>query len=166
MFIWAHFCLGVSRVSVRIFTYWCVFVCSLPLLLHLFLTGNLQADWIGYTSHFLLHPPISAVFLSLLHVPLCNGTKSLLGMALRLLAHFVSSSSYFECFWNKVFGFIFLFVYYFHFFLGYQRWYRFDITPNDSLQLFSSLFWVLKWGRKSLNEGSSFQLPHSYNCIR
>lgn len=47
MFIQPHFCLGVSRVSVHIFT--CVFVISLTLFLHLFLTGKPQAYWIGYT---------------------------------------------------------------------------------------------------------------------
>lgn len=69
MFIQSHFCLGVFRVSVRIFTCRCVFVISLPLFLNLFLTGKPQADWIGYTPVFLLHHPIPTLFLSLPLVP-------------------------------------------------------------------------------------------------
>lgn len=61
MFIQPHFCLGVSQVSVHIFTCRCVFVISLPLFLHLFLTDKLQADWIGYTLLFLLHHPTPAL---------------------------------------------------------------------------------------------------------
>lgn len=64
-----------------------------------------QADWIGYTPLFLLHHPTPALFLSLSLslplVPLCNGTKALLGMAWHLLAHFVSSSFYVESFLGR-----------------------------------------------------------------
>lgn len=111
MFIQPHFCLGVSRVSVHIFTCLCVFVISLPLFLHLFLTGKLQADSIGYTPLFLLHHP--ALFLSVPLFPLCNGTEALLGMAWHHLAHFVSSSFYVESFEKKkkALSQIFLFIY-------------------------------------------------------
>lgn len=112
MFIQPHFCLGVSRVSVHIFTYRCVFVISLPLFLHLFLTGKPQADWIGYTPLFLLHHPTPpALFLSLPLVPLCDGTKALLGMAWHLLAHFVSPSFYVLSLLKKSFELDLLFIY-------------------------------------------------------
>lgn len=72
----SHF--GVSRVSVCIFTCQRVF---LPVLLNLFMNGKPQADWIGDTPSFMLHHLVSTLFLSLPLVPLCNGTKALLGMA-------------------------------------------------------------------------------------
>lgn len=113
MFIQPHFCLDVYRVYVHIFTCRCVFVISLRLFLHLFLTGKPQADCIGYTPLFLLHHPTPALFLSLPLVPLCNGTKALLGMAWHLLAHFVSSSFYVESFEKKfwVRSFIYLLIF-------------------------------------------------------
>ncbi len=139
MFIQPHFCLGVSRVSVHILTCRCVYVKSLPLYLHLFLTGKPQADWIGYTPLFLLHHPSPALFLSLPLVPPFNGTKALLGMAWHLLAHFESSSFYVESF-EKVRFLFYLFINFNHF-LGYPKEYLFDITSNGSLLLFLSFCW-------------------------
>lgn len=166
MFIQPHFCLGVSQVSVHIFTCRCVFVISLPLFLHLFLTDKLQADWIGYTLLFLLHHPTPALFLYLPLVPLCNGTKALLGMAWHLLAHFVSSSFYVESF-EKSFELDFYFFINFYYFLGYPKEYWFDITLKNSLLLFSFFCWVLPQPQATTEQQAEqhVQTALTYPCL-
>lgn len=162
----SHFCLGVSQVSVHIFTCRCVFVISLPLFLHLFLTDKLQADWIGYTLLFFLHHPTPALFLYLPLVPLCNGTKALLGMAWHLLAHFVSSSFYVESF-EKSFELDFYFFINFYYFLGYPKEYWFDITLKNSLLLFSFFCWVLPQPQATTEQQAEqhVQTALTYPCL-
>lgn len=61
------------------------------------------------------------LFLSLPLVPLCNGTKALLGMAWHLLAHFVPSSFYVESFGKKLIWVSFSFIYFYDFLSGFFK---------------------------------------------
>lgn len=120
------------------FPYLCFCICSWP--------TNRKLIGLDTLLFSFLHHPVPAVFLSLPLVPLCNGTKALLGMAWHHLAHFVSSSFYVESFEKKfwVRSFIYFFIN-FDYFLGCLKEYWFDITSDSSLLIFSSFCWVLSW---------------------